>query len=224
MLPAAPACHAQIIMALTAATIQPPPGSNVAGGGGGLGAMLAAAAGVPPPPPPPPPPHAEAQPAAPPAVSAPQQHASSAPAPRVIFELPKTMDKLRNDVGEWSLADDVGLMMVLEELANSMKSKIRHVEGEVDTLVHETSAVHVSLRNSFTSFSMLSQTQFVENRVYDNDDELIKPGSADAAKYVSAADAAVADANKRHELLVRRARMRAILQVSLAPGSLAERS
>jgi hypothetical protein len=161
--------------------------------------MLAAAAGVPPPPPPA---HAEAH--QPPAVSAPQQHASSAPAaPRVIFELPKTMEKLRNDVGEWSLADDVGLMMVLEELATSMKGKIRQVEGEVDTLLHETSAVHVSLRNSFTSFSMLSQTQFVENRVYDNDDELVKPGGADAAKKVSAADSAVADANKRHELLVR---------------------
>jgi len=123
--------------------------------------------------------------------------------PRVIFEVPKTMDKLREDVGEWSLADDVGLMMVLEEVAASMKGKIRQVEREVDSLLHETSAVHVSLRNAFTSFSMLSQTQFVENRVYDNDDELIRPEASSANKSASAADT-LADANRRHELLVRR--------------------
>jgi hypothetical protein len=164
--------------------------------------MLAAAAGSAPPPPrmatagaPPPPP----QPQIPPP---PTQIAPSAPAavPKVIFEVPKTMDKLRNDVGEWSLADDVGLMMVLEDFATNMTSKIRQVEREVDTLLHETSAVHVSLRNSFTSFSMLSQTQFVENRVYDNDDELIKPGAANAAK--TAADSKTNDASKRHDLLV----------------------
>jgi hypothetical protein len=151
-----------------------------------------------------PPPAAPLQTAMPPAVSAAAQPPNSTPAvPRVIFELPKTMDKLRNDVSEWSLADDVGLMVVLEELASNMKSKIRQVEGEVDTLLHETSAVHVSLRNSFTSFAMLSQTQFVENRVYDNDDELVKPGVSNTDKPLSAADSIAADANKRHELLVR---------------------
>jgi hypothetical protein len=127
---------------------------------------------------------------------------SAALVPKVIFEVPKTMDKLREDVGEWSLADDVGLMMVLEEVATNMKSKIRQVEREVDSLLHETSAVHVSLRNSFTSFSMLSQTQFVENRVYDNDDELIKPDASSATKSSAVADSLITDANKRHDLLV----------------------
>jgi hypothetical protein len=127
---------------------------------------------------------------------------SAAVVPKVIFEVPKTMDKLREDVGEWSLADDVGLMMVLEEVATNMKSKIQQVEREVDSLLHETSAVHVSLRNSFTSFSMLSQTQFVENRVYDNDDELIKPDASSATKSSAVADSLITDANKRHELLV----------------------
>jgi len=127
-------------------------------------------------PPPPPAPGAAAapvqQPAAPGAAPVQQQMSS---APRVIFEVPKGMDKLRNDVGEWSLADDVGLHLLLEEVAAGMTSKIREVEREVDELLHETSSVHVSLRNAFASFSMLSQTQFVENRVYDYDDELLKP-------------------------------------------------
>lgn len=166
--------------------------------------MLAAAAGSAPLPPPPLPPMANAGAPPPPIPPVHVKNDSTPAAPaavtRVIFEVPKTMDKLRNDVGEWSLADDVGLMMVLEDFAKNMVSKIRLVEQEVDTLVHETSAVHVSLRNSFTSFSMLSQTQFVENRVYDNDDELIKPGAANAAK--SAADSKANDASKRHDLLV----------------------
>ena len=111
------------------------------------------------------------------------------------------MEKLRNDVGEWSLADDVGLMVVLEEVAANMKNKIRQVEREVDSLLHETSMVNVSLRNSLTSFSMLSQTQFVENRVYDYDDELIKPDASGSAK-ATAAETLATDATKRHELLV----------------------
>ena len=132
----------------------------------------------------------------------PEPQVRSAPAvSRVIFEVPKTMEKLRNDVGDWSLADDVGLMVLLEEVATNMKKQIRQVEREVDTLVHETSAVHVALRNSFTSFSMLSQTQFVENRVYDNDDHLLKHGAPDTAKSVTVADS-LTDANTRHELLV----------------------
>ena len=92
--------------------------------------------------------------------------------------MPKTMERLRGDVADWTLADDVGLMVVLEEVAATLKTKVLQVEREVDALSHDTSTVHVALRNAFTSFSMLSHTQFVENRVYDTDDQVLPPRSA----------------------------------------------
>lgn len=118
-----------------------------------------------------------------------------------IFEVPKTMDSLRNDVGEWSLADDVGLMVVLEEISGNLRNKMMEVEKEVDELVHSSSACHVALRNTFTSFAMLSHSQFVENRVYEEDEaEITKEGAKNAK--LEQKSGVLADTSKREEVLV----------------------
>jgi hypothetical protein len=78
--------------------------------------------------------------------------------------VPKSLDKLQEDVNDWSLADDAGLLLVLEEISNKLKSQMRDVEVSVDDLLHETHACHVGVRNTLTRFSMLSNKQFVENR------------------------------------------------------------
>lgn len=46
-------------------------------------------------------------------------------------QVPKSMDKLREDVNDWSLADDAGLLLVLEEINNRLKSQMRDVEISV---------------------------------------------------------------------------------------------
>eukprot|EP00960_Hanusia_phi_P044791 756813-Hanusia_phi.AAC.4 len=74
-------------------------------------------------------------------------------------QLPKTMERLREDVLEWSLADDVGLLKVIEDISSDIRSQIRSVEKDVDDLMYETSRAHVALCNTFTDFSMLSHRQ-----------------------------------------------------------------
>ena len=76
-----------------------------------------------------------------------------------LAQLPKTMEKLREDVLEWSLADDVGLLRVIEDVSSDIRSQIRAVEKDVDDLLFEASRAHVALRNTFTDFSMLSHRQ-----------------------------------------------------------------
>ncbi len=39
-------------------------------------------------------------------------------------QVPKTMEKLHEDVNDWSLADDVGLLCVLEDISNRLKVKV----------------------------------------------------------------------------------------------------
>ncbi|KAL2609474.1 hypothetical protein R1flu_028047 [Riccia fluitans] len=58
----------------------------------------------------------------------------------------------------------------LESISHRMMNRIDAVGDEVQKLVHECGAVELDLKNAFNSFRCLSSTQFVENRVYDEDE------------------------------------------------------
>jgi hypothetical protein len=66
---------------------------------------------------------------------------------------------LRAHVDEWSLADDAGLLHVLQEFSTRLKSEMRLVENNLDELCFETKSCNIALRNTFTAFSMLSNKQ-----------------------------------------------------------------
>ncbi len=76
-----------------------------------------------------------------------------------IEQIPKDLETLHSRVDEWSLAEDAGLLHVLEEFSTRMKSEIRLVEKSLDELVFDTKTCHVSLKNTFTTFAMLSNKQ-----------------------------------------------------------------
>jgi hypothetical protein len=76
-------------------------------------------------------------------------------------QIPKDLPTLHAHVDEWSLADDAGLLHVLEEFSTRLKSEMRLVERSLDELVFDTKTCHVSLRNTYSAFSMLSNKQVV---------------------------------------------------------------
>ena len=75
------------------------------------------------------------------------------------MQIPKDIDTLRSHVDEWSLADDAGLLHVLQEFSTRLKSELRLVENSLVDLCFETKSCNIALRNTFTAFSMLSNKQ-----------------------------------------------------------------
>ena len=144
----------------------PPPGPPPdLGGGGG---------------PPPPPPPADAGPA----VAAAPVESEGPPAPPTmdtamaggdpsqssdirLWERAWTPDEMRSSIGNWTLAADAGLLLYLKDFAKRMTGQIADITSQVDGLVTETKRTETRLHNVFNDFLMLSNTQFVENRVYD---------------------------------------------------------
>ncbi len=85
----------------------------------------------------------------------------------ICSQIPKDIDTLRSHVEEWSLADDAGLLHVLQEFSTRLKSEMRLVENNLDELCFETKSCNIALRNTFTAFSMLSNRQ-VNISIYQN--------------------------------------------------------
>jgi len=96
-------------------------------------------------------------------------------APGVIeksWERAWTLGELREDVRDWNLGNDYGLLRYLQDFSNSLIARTKEVESQVDSLVLETKSAEVRVHNTFNEFLMLSNFQFIENRVYDDDTSL----------------------------------------------------
>ncbi|KAK7139907.1 hypothetical protein R3I94_012510 [Phoxinus phoxinus] len=74
----------------------------------------------------------------------------------------------------WSLAADSGLFLFLQDFSQRMLSKTHEIEKQLDGLIRDTKATDSRLHTVFNDFLMLSNTQFIENRVYD--EEVEDPG------------------------------------------------
>ncbi|VDI07539.1 WASH complex subunit FAM21, partial [Mytilus galloprovincialis] len=86
-----------------------------------------------------------------------------------LWEKSWTMDEMRKNANNWSLAGDAGLLHHLQDFSQQMISRVHEIGKEVDGLLHETKMTGVRVHNVFNDFIMLANTQFVENRVYDED-------------------------------------------------------
>ncbi|XP_067123096.1 WASH complex subunit 2-like isoform X3 [Centruroides vittatus] len=69
----------------------------------------------------------------------------------------------------WSLAGDAGLLCYLQDFSQQLISKTHEMEKTVDQLIHETKVTSSKINNAINDFHMLSNTQFIENRVYDDE-------------------------------------------------------
>ncbi|KFP75901.1 WASH complex subunit FAM21A, partial [Acanthisitta chloris] len=63
------------------------------------------------------------------------------------------------------------LLQFLQEFSQQTISRTHEIKKQVDGLINETKATDCRLHNVFNDFLMLSNTQFIENRVYDEEVE-----------------------------------------------------
>ncbi|XP_042357922.1 WASH complex subunit 2 isoform X2 [Plectropomus leopardus] len=88
-----------------------------------------------------------------------------------IWERPWSLEEMRRSSANWSLAADSGLFLFLQDFSQRMLSKTHDIEKQLDSLIRDTKATDSCLHSVFNDFLMLSNTQFIENRVYDEEVE-----------------------------------------------------
>ncbi|XP_057847514.2 uncharacterized protein LOC131057373 isoform X2 [Cryptomeria japonica] len=74
------------------------------------------------------------------------------------------------DTSGWSLQADVQVLKWLEDFSERLKRKASNVTENVHKLLELTGDVEQDFYNTFNSFRALSNTQYIENRVYEDDD------------------------------------------------------
>ncbi|XP_056616351.1 WASH complex subunit 2A isoform X4 [Triplophysa dalaica] len=92
-----------------------------------------------------------------------------------VWERPWTLEEMRKNSTSWSLAADSGLLHFLQDFSHRMLSKTHDIEKQLDGLIRDTKATDSCLHTVFNDFLMLSNTQFIENRVYDEEVEESAP-------------------------------------------------
>ncbi|XP_007936815.1 WASH complex subunit 2A-like [Orycteropus afer afer] len=88
-----------------------------------------------------------------------------------VWERPWSVEEIRRSSQNWSLAADAGLLQFLQEFSQQTISRTHEIKKQMDGLIRETKATDCRLHNVFNDFLMLSNTQFIENRVYDEEVE-----------------------------------------------------
>ncbi|KAM9325002.1 WASH complex subunit 2C [Gastrophryne carolinensis] len=94
-----------------------------------------------------------------------------------VWERAWSLDEIRRSSHSWSLGADAGLLNFLKDFSHQIISRTHDIEKQLDGLVHEVKTTDCRLHNVFNDFLMLSNTQFIENRVYDEEIEehIVKP-------------------------------------------------
>ncbi|XP_041971137.1 WASH complex subunit 2 isoform X3 [Aricia agestis] len=77
--------------------------------------------------------------------------------------------ELRKSAPEWSLAGDRNLLQALQDLHQKLMSKCQEVNTNLDDMVNKLDNASVDLQNVNNKFLALSNSQFIESRVYDED-------------------------------------------------------
>ncbi|XP_028845694.1 WASH complex subunit 2 isoform X3 [Denticeps clupeoides] len=88
-----------------------------------------------------------------------------------IWERAWSLEEMRRNSASWSLAADSGLFLFLQDFSQRMLSKTHEIEKQLDGLIRDTKVTDSCLHTVFNDFLMLSNTQFIENRVYDEEIE-----------------------------------------------------
>lgn len=92
-----------------------------------------------------------------------------------VWERPWSLEEMQQNSANWSLAADSGLYLFLQDFSQRMLSRTHEIEKQLDSLIRDTKATDSCLHSVFNDFLMLSNTQFIENRVYDEEVEEALP-------------------------------------------------
>eukprot|EP00727_Mastigamoeba_balamuthi_P007524 m51a1_g3392 hypothetical protein (1239) ;mRNA; r:515507-519512 len=80
-----------------------------------------------------------------------------------------TLEELRDNTRSWNLACDYGMLTYLQGFSTMLLGRTRALQSQIDGLGHQAKAASANVHNTFNQFLMLSNTQFIENRVYEFD-------------------------------------------------------
>ena len=84
------------------------------------------------------------------------------------------LSSLMSNTTSWSLANDDALLGALQDISQNLLSRTAQVLDKMDKLAHKAVSVQIKLDNANNNFLGLSNTKFIEARVYDDNDEVIK--------------------------------------------------
>ncbi|PSN44867.1 WASH complex subunit 2 [Blattella germanica] len=91
------------------------------------------------------------------------------------WERPWSTEEMRQQSGNWNLAGDAGLLKHLQEFSQNLLAQTHATEVALDSLMEQLRATSTDVSNVTNQFLCLANTQFVENRVYDDDEKETPP-------------------------------------------------
>ncbi|CAG2113806.1 unnamed protein product, partial [Medioppia subpectinata] len=98
---------------------------------------------------------------------------------------------------KWSLKNDLELLSHLKQLSNHFVTKTEATNQSINSLVFEAKMNGVKVDNVINELQMLANSQFVENRVYDEEMDDIMPNEANGRQSVEM----VATKSKEEDIL-----------------------
>ncbi|XP_044579285.1 WASH complex subunit 2 isoform X2 [Cotesia glomerata] len=85
------------------------------------------------------------------------------------WDHPWSTDEIRLKQHEWSLAGDVGLLRHLEKFSETLTSRVKSTQENLDSLTSDLNETTVLIDNVTNASLALANTQFIESRVYEDD-------------------------------------------------------
>uniref|UniRef100_A0A1E1WIX0 FAM21/CAPZIP domain-containing protein n=1 Tax=Pectinophora gossypiella TaxID=13191 RepID=A0A1E1WIX0_PECGO len=82
-------------------------------------------------------------------------------------------EALRRGASQWSLAGDKDLLEALQNLHERIISKCQETNRKLEEMVMALDDANIHLQNVNNKFTALSNSQFIESRVYDDDGDVI---------------------------------------------------
>ena len=82
----------------------------------------------------------------------------------VTWNAPWSTDLIRNH-NPWTLAGDAGMFLYLQQSGTDFASKALEAQAAVENICTRSTLLNKKLDNAFNDFQMLSNTQFLENRI-----------------------------------------------------------
>ncbi|CAF2637858.1 unnamed protein product [Rotaria sp. Silwood2] len=87
-----------------------------------------------------------------------------------IWLHPWTVTEMREQASQWSLAGDAGLLLHLEQFSDTLVQRADAIQQHLNQTVNAVKSTHTRVQNCLNEFTSLANTQFIENRVYDEDE------------------------------------------------------
>ncbi|CAH1642368.1 unnamed protein product [Spodoptera littoralis] len=89
-----------------------------------------------------------------------------------------TTDSLRKLAPSWTLAGDEQLLNILQSTHQKLLSRCQEANSQLEKMATALNDASISLQNVNNQFMSLSSSQFIESRVYDDDDLTTEPPAA----------------------------------------------